>query len=147
MRMTDKSSSCETCGSLPSIPTNSYSLNNSDSHSCLKTLISCVRRNSDCLTEQEDTIKSQNILIAKLIRELEELKQRIEEKDKEVGSLNDRMEKVILSQATLCVEPEHKSLIDRLKDEGFIVTDRVYQIMLSVDFKDFSQDNVTPNKR
>lgn len=118
-----------------------------DGHSCLRTVMLSVRKNAHHVKEQEETVKSQSILIAKLIRELEEVKKRLQGQEKESSRLKDQMEKVILSQASLTVEPEHKSLIARLKQDAFITSEKVHQIMLSVDFKDFNQDSVTPNKR
>lgn len=44
------------------------------------------------------------------------------------------------------VDTEHKKLIDILKEEGFIQSDKVYQVMLSVNFMHFSRDGSTPKK-
>lgn len=150
-------SDCEDCGSMllpASEPidqnngrSNGMDGNTGDTHSCLQTVRLCVRQNAHHVKEQEDMIKSQSILIGKLIRELEEVKERLKVQEKESGRLKDQVEKVMLNQASLSVEPEHKSLIHRLKSDEFITSEKVHQIMLSVDFKDFSQDSVTPNKR
>ena len=145
MKIDTEATNCGFCSIL--LPHDDANIASSDSHSCLQTLMHCVKKNSDTIRDQEETIRSQNILLAKLIRELEEVKQILNEKGNEISSMKESMEKVILNQACIIVEPEHKGLIDKLKQDDFITTDKVYQIMLSVDFRDFSQDSVTPNKR
>jgi hypothetical protein len=142
-----ETSMCEICSSnLPSNGTADV-MATGDSHSCLQSIMRCIRKNSDTIRDQEETISSQNILLAKLIRELEEVREQVRSQCKEISSLKEDLDKVKLTQASIVVEPEHKSLIDKLKTDGLIKSDKVYQIMLSVDFRDFNQDNVTPNKR
>lgn len=141
----NNSSMCEFC--KDNLPSNDADVNSSDSHSCLQSMMLCIRKNCDTIRDQEETITSQNILLAKLIRELQEVRDDVKYQQKEISSLKEDLEKVKLVQASIVVEPEHKGLIDQLKADGFIASDKVYQIMLSVDFRDFNPENVTPNKR
>ena len=150
MKMSE-SMSCDVCRPILlhiSQPPSSESTDDADTHSCLKTLIQAVKRNTDSIQQQDQTIRDQNALLDRLIHELDDVRTCLRDKQEELSLMKDSLEKVSQSQGpALVVEPEHKSLIDRLRQEGHIKSDKVYQVMLSVDFRDFSQDGVSPNKR
>ena len=146
MMKVPEAAECEVCSGILGVADGLPSGGGS-SHSCLKTLIYCIKRNADVIQDQQNTIRSQSTLLADLLHEMESVKQCLNDKKQQITCLEEKLDKVILNHASTVAEPEHKGLIDRLKEDGFITSDKVYQIMLSVDFRDFSQDNTTPGKR
>lgn len=137
-------------------------------HHCLKSVVIELKQLTKLVRENDELITSQNLLIAKLIKENEENKQKLdklteltEEVNKlraeldhiqEQNQLNDSTE-VVQVNGTVSrdfkqkVSKKHESIIVQLKNENIIQSDKVYNIMLSVDFRDFNSGDGYLSKR
>lgn len=116
-----------------------------------------------------ESLTGQDVLLTKFLKELEELKTGMTDLRIEVAWIRSHLEKQSPRKMSVCredsleepttptrrgstmlvkeVEMEHKDLIDQLREEGFIRNDKVYNVMLSVNFRNFQPDNMLPKKR
>lgn len=128
------------------------SLSLSKDHSCIKSISELVRSSSSTVKENDELITSQNILLAKVIRESQEMKDQVDQikvdfeakidlLTKQVEELSNKASRVIDEPILVNkVSKQHKELIDNLRTEGHIKSEKVYQVMCSVDFRDFGDD-------
>ena len=134
---------------------------------------SIMTNNNDIkMSSLEESPSGQAVSLAKVLKELQELKIGMSELRCEVAWIRSHLEKqqnqrrmsvcqedslesepdtpsrsLLRRGSTMLVkevEMEHKDLIDKLRDEGIILNDKVYNVMLSVNFRNF---HVEPSKR
>lgn len=127
------------------------SLSLSKDHSCIKSISELVRSSSSIVKENDELITSQNILLAKMIRDSQEMKDEMDQIKVDFQAKVDLLTKQVeeLSKTSKVIdEPilvykvskQHKELIDKLRTEGHIKSEKVYQVMCSVDFRNFGDD-------
>lgn len=118
-------------------------------HSCTKSLAKLVLDGNLIVKENDGMIESQNIVLAKSIRDVQELKDQVNQMEvefqKKIDLLSKQVEELRETKENVDCEPskvskQHKELIDKLKSEGHIKSGKVYQVMCSVDFQDFGDD-------
>lgn len=126
------------------------SLPQTSDHSCIQSMAKLVSCSNSMVKENDELINSQNIVLGKTIRDVQELKdqmdqmkvdfeQKIDSLTKKVGELmpkNSKIDEIVQNS----VSKQHKDLIDDLKAKGYIKSEKVYQVMCSVDFRDFGDE-------
>lgn len=128
------------------------SLSRGSDHSCLQSIVKLVCSSNSIVKENDELINSQNIVLAKTIRDVQELKDQMNqmkvEFEQKIEVLTKQIEELVSKNKVIDepvivknqVSKQHKDLIDKLKAEGHIKNEKVYQVMCSVDFRDFGDD-------
>ena len=128
------------------------SLSRGSDHSCLQSIVKLVCSSNSTVKENDELINSQNIVLAKTIRDVQELKDQMNQMkvdfEQKIDVLTKQIEELksqnrVIDETVLVttqVSKQHKDLIDKLKSEGHIKNEKVYQVMCSVDFSNFGDD-------
>lgn len=121
-------------------------------HSCLANLAAKVKRAERTVLENDALMGSQSLLIAKVIADNEKAKGQLLELREEFESTVKELQEQILelkskertqvgsNRTTNVIEgvsSKHAELINKLKDQKLIKSDKVLHVMMSVDFRDF----------
>lgn len=119
-------------------------------HSCIQSIAKLACKSNSIVKDNDELIDSQNIVLAKTIRDVQELKDQMEQMKAEfegkIDDLSKKVEELKTKNSTVeetvqsPISTQHKALIDKLKSEGHIKSEKVFQVMCSVDFRNFGDE-------